>query len=246
MIAFPSFEERVSAIEEASARLGGLMADALTAPVPSCPEWSGRDLVEHVAAVFTFFAHQLASGDPTERHEPPPFDASEGGDVVEWLDAATGVLTEALGELGPDEPCWNWSGNDLDSGWVARRMALEVAVHRYDAELAVGETNFIATALAADGIDERVEVHLRADVPEHPKASLGGPICLCCTDADAAWVVEVANGRVRSRQGAGPAAAVVRGSASELFLFTWNRIGVDELELTGDRAVAEAWASLPV
>lgn len=242
----PSFEDRVAAIETEASRLSAAVAERLEAPVPSCPGWSGRDLVGHVARVFTFFAHQLASGDPSAAHEPEPYEASEAADVIEWLDAATGVLVGALGELGPEEPCWNWSGNDLDSGWVARRMSLEVAVHRYDGELTAGEGMPIDTALAVDGIDERLEVHLRTDLPESPGATLGGPLCLCCSDDGAAWVVEVGGGRLRTRRGSGPAAAVLRGSASDLFLFTWNRIGTDHLELTGDRSVVDAWSSLPV
>lgn len=246
MTVLPGFEERVNALEEESARLGLVIAPALAEKVPSCPGWTGRELAEHVAGVLTFWAHQLASGDPTERHVPPSYDSSAASDPVEWLDAATAVLVEALGEMGPDEPCWNWSGVELHSGWVARRMALELAVHRFDGELTVGETTAIASALAVDGIDERLEVHLRTDVPDAPESGLGGPICLSCSDAEAAWVVEVGNGRFRSRHGAGPAAAVLRGPASDLFLFTWNRVGLELLDLTGDRSVAEAWATLPV
>lgn len=242
----PTFEDRVGAIDAEASRLGAVAVDALDEPVPSCPGWTGRDLTAHVARVFTFFAHQLAAGDPSARHEPVPHDPSEAADVIEWLDAATGVLVGALSELGPDEPCWNWSGTDLNSGWVARRMSLEAAVHRYDGELAAGEPGGIDAALAVDGIDERLEVHLRVDVPEAPGASLGGPLCLCCSDDDAAWVVEVGSGRIKTRRGSGPAAAVLRGPASDLFLFTWNRIGADRLELTGDPSVAEAWSTLPV
>ncbi len=246
MIDLPTFEERVSAIDEESARLAEVVSCVLDRPVASCPGWSGRDLAKHVASVFTFWSHQLASGDPHERQEPPRFEAGAAADAVGWLDAAAGVLVESLSELGPEEPCWNWSGTDLDSGWVARRMALEVAIHRYDGELAAGGPHDIALALSVDGIDERIDVHLRADIPEDRAAALGGPLCLSCNDVDAAWVVDVGGGKLRYRRRAGPAAAVVRGSASQLFLFTWNRIGLEELDLTGERAVAEAWATLPV
>ena len=227
MIASPSFEERVNAVEEESARLSSVIADVLDKRVPSCPDWSARELAQHVAGVFTFWAHQLASADPTERRDPPGYESTAASDPVEWLDAATGVLVEALSELGPDEPCWNWSGADLDSGWVARRMALEVAVHRYDGELTAGDISPIGLALAA---------HTTLGMLPPPLAGTGG----------FPWVVEVGNGRLRTRHKPGPAAAVLRGSASELFLFSWNRVGLEDLELTGERSVAEAWSSLPV
>lgn len=239
-----SFEDYIGAIEQESARLGVIVADVLDRSVPSCPEWTGRDLVDHVGAVFTFWTHQLTVGDPSSPHEPDR-EVPEGVDILEWLDEATGTLVTTLSDLGPDEPCWNWSAGELESGWVARRMALETAVHRYDGELTADEPTEIDARLAIDGIDERIEVHLRADVPDVPSATLGGSLCLSCADADAAWVVEVGGGRVKSRFGAGPASAVVRGDASELFLFTWNRVPLMALDLTGSRAVAEAWSRLP-
>lgn len=241
------FDDRLAAIEAEAARLGAVAQGALDRRVPTCPEWAGRDLVEHVAAVFTFWTHQLAAADPSEPHEPPSYgDSPVAPDPVEWLDASSAILLESLGQLGPEQPCWNWSGATFTSGWVARRMALEVAVHRYDGERSAGEASPVATELAVDGIDERLEVHLRADVPEVPEASLGGPLCLACSDADAAWVVEVGDGRLRVRAGTGPARAVLAGPASALFLFSWNRLGCDSLELTGDASVARAWATLPV
>ena len=241
------FDEHLAAIETEASRLGAVAAGALDHRVPTCPEWSGRDLVEHVASTFTFWTHQLAAADPSERHDPPPYDGgSTAPDPVEWLDASSSILLESLAQLGPDQPSWNWSGANFTSGWVARRMALEVAVHRYDGERAAGEASPVATELAVDGIDERLEVHLRADVPEFPSASLGGPLCLACSDADAAWVVEVGSGKLRVRCGTGPARAVLKGPASALFLFSWNRLGPDSLELTGDASVGRAWATLPV
>lgn len=245
-VSLPTFEERVAAIEQEARRLVVALNDQLEAQVPSCPGWSGRDLVQHLAQVFTFFAHQLASGDPSGRHEPPEAEEGAVAEPLEWLDAATDVLAESLADLGPGEPCWNWSGTDLSSSWVARRMALEATVHRYDGELATGSATPVAVGLAVDGIDERIDVHLRCDVPDSPAVALGGPLCLACTDTDAAWIVEVGNGKLRCRHGTGPAAAVVRGEASQLFLFTWNRVPLADLELTGDHAVAAAWSRLPV
>jgi hypothetical protein len=77
-----------------------------------------------------------------------------------------------------------------------------------------------------------------------PDASLGGPICLACSDTDNAWTVEIGGGKIRVRDGRGPAVAYLSGTASALFLFVWNRVTPDDLELTGDRGVAYAWAKL--
>lgn len=125
-------------------------------------------------------------------------------------------------------------------------MALETAVHCYDGEVTAGDPKPVATALAIDGLDERINVHLATDVPEEPGAALGGSLCLACSDADCAFVVEVGHGRLHVHEGAGPASAFVRGPASDIFLFSWNRVPLECLDVTGDRDVAAAWASLPV
>lgn len=193
--------------------------------------------------VFTFWRAQLETASPGARTEAasgvPP-----GSDLMSWFEEARAKLQEALGDRDPAEPCWNWSGTDLTARWVARRMALESAVHRYDATFAVGSPAPIDRELAVDGIDEWLGVHLATDVPEAPEASLGGVLCLACADDRAAWTVEVVGGHLRWREGRGPADAVVVGSASDLYLFSWNRRPLEVLDLTGSREVAAAWSSL--
>ena len=92
-------------------------------------------------------------------------------------------------------------------------MALESAVHRYDAELAAESPTSIASDLAVDGIDEFLTVHLTTNLPEYPEATLGGPLCLACSDTDDAWTVEIGAGKFRVRGGRGPAAAYLSGTA---------------------------------
>jgi uncharacterized protein (TIGR03083 family) len=165
---------------------------------------------------------------------------------MDWFEATCSDLQGALGDRDPEEPCWNWSGAELTAGWVCRRMALETAVHRYDTELSVGSPTPLSRELAIDGIDEWISVHLATDVPEAPDANLGGVLCLACADDPAAWTVEVASGRLRWREGRGPADAVLVGPASDLYLYCWNRRPLDVLDLTGSREVALAWTSLVI
>ena len=216
--------------------------------VPNCPAWSLADLLDHVAVVHNFWTAQLAAA--ADRRTDPEELAEAAGEtpaaVAEVLELASVRLLEQLRATPPERACWNWSGRDQTAAWVARRMALETAVHRADAEQAVGRVPTINSALAADGLDERIAVHLACDVPEAPEASLGGSLCLACSDVDRAFVLEVGGGRLEWREGRGPADAVVVGRASDLFLFSWNRVGLDALSLTGRRQVAEAWSTLPV
>lgn len=241
-----SFGEHLDAITTEADRLAAVTGGILEAKVPSCPDWSVRDLLDHLWHVFTFWHAQVAANDPNEPREPGDRTIPEDEDPGEWLLDAAAHLVAALEIAGAESACWNWSGNDFDTAWVARRMALETAVHRYDGELAAGMSTPVEAGLAADGIDERLFVHLRVDLPEEPEATLGGSLCLACSNVDAAWVVEAGGGSLRVREGRGPASACLSGTASQLFLFCWNRLGVGDVELTGDPAVAAAWASLPV
>lgn len=240
------YEAHLVAFSRESELLALASADALVEPVPTCPDWSVRDLVEHLGSVFVFWRAQLESGDPDGRRELGEHGSPAGSDLVGWYSEAAHDLLVELTEHDATDPCWNWSGANPTARWVARRMALEAAVHRFDAELAAGSDSTVPTDLAVDGIDERIAVHLAADLPEETGATLGGVICLACSDSAAAWTVEIAGGRLRWRKGRGPADAVLVGTASDLFLFTWNRVRIDALELTGSVDVASAWKTLPV
>jgi uncharacterized protein (TIGR03083 family) len=240
------FDEYLSVVSEGAARLAGVTATSLENRVPGCPDWTARDLVEHLGGVYEFFRLQVEAAVPDDVLEIDNDLIPVGSDAGEWLEQQAVDLLDAMESAGAESPCWNWSGIDLNVSWVARRMALETAVHCFDGEMCAGDPRPIAQVVALDGIDERIFVHLATDVREVRTATLGGSICLVCTDAEAAWVVEVGGGTLRARDRQGPASACVRGTASDLFLFTWNRLAATALDLTGDAAVAEAWAGLPV
>jgi hypothetical protein len=61
---------------------------------------------------------------------------------------------------------------------------------------------------------------------------------LHCTDADGEWIVH-ADGRVERAHAKGDAA--MRATASDLVLALYRRVPIDQLDVVGDRAVAEAF-----
>jgi uncharacterized protein (TIGR03083 family) len=240
------YESHRAAFERECGLIVDAIVDALELPVPTCPQWRVSDLAEHLVDVFTFWNSQLEAASPGAQVASRSQGATAGAEVVDRLEGARTALQLALAAHDPEDPCWNWAGEDLTADWVCRRMALESAVHRYDLELSVSSPTPIDRDLAVDGIDEWIGVHLATDVPETPGISLGGVLCLACSDDSAAWTVEVVAGRLRWREGRGPADAVLVGSASDLYLFGWNRRPLEVLELTGNRDVAAAWSSLTV
>ena len=247
-----AFEFRLDSIATEAGRIADAARLGLKEQVPCCPQWSVGDLVGHLAEVYEFWTVQVeAASDERTATEHDGESGGAGGDEgederVSRFEMATSALLASLTATAPDRRCWNWAGSDSTAAWAARRMALESAIHRIDAEQAHHVVTPIETTLAIDGIDERIGVHLAVDVPEDPSASLGGSLCLVCDDVNHAWIVEVAAGRLTWRHGRGPADAVLVGDASSMFQFTWNRLPLDALTLTGRREVAEAWAALPV
>ncbi|MEU6252558.1 maleylpyruvate isomerase N-terminal domain-containing protein [Streptomyces sp. NPDC047043] len=96
----PSFEELLSLIEDRSTALGKAAAAAteLDVRVPSCPDWSLRNLITHLTGVQHFWAAAVAAG-PSEQ---PPTVAEPPTE----LPAATAALVAALRDSGPEARCW--------------------------------------------------------------------------------------------------------------------------------------------
>jgi uncharacterized protein (TIGR03083 family) len=260
-------DEHVAALrrETAAFVLAAAGAD-LDAPVPSCPDWRLRDLVHHVAGVHAFWLGTLraaiagggaAAGpvDELRRALPPVSEVT-----VEDLELGAFRLADLLDDADPALAVWNWSGADQTAAWVARRMAHETAVHRVDAELAIGtEAPAIDADLATDGVLEIGEVFLASIVHELDREQraalhLGGTILLRAHDVPGTGVRFVADGATDTFLGSpaerGESAdCLVTGSASDLALFLWDRADVADggrFTVSGDAGLLERWRALPI
>lgn len=221
----------------AAARLG------LDARVPSCPDWDVAKLLQHTGLLSKLWTAQVHAA-TTERTSPQREAMPDGDARVAWFEEAAAELASALKGAGEDAPCWNFTGENMTVGWVTRRVAHELAVHRWDGELAHGDPDPIDAALAADGIDERLRILLPLQVSRSaPEATLCGTLHIHCTDVAGEWIVEVDAGKVAVRAEHAKGDAAVRGMASDLLLFTWGRS--TEVEVIGDASVVERWKALP-
>jgi len=233
----------VEALGQEGALFSEVSRHAPLAAVTTCPGWNMQDLVGHLAGVYRFWTLQLLAGDATAQTTVPT--PLEHDDVNTEFDQIETELMRNLEIIPEGAPCWNWSDGDYTSNWVARRMALETAIHRIDAQFANGTFTPIDLDLSLDGVDERLDVHLRLDLRENPTDSLGGTICLICSDSDSAWTISAERGRLRVRDGRGPASVALVGTASDLFQFVWNRADLSRFQVTGERSVALNWSHLP-
>ncbi|MDP9241831.1 MAG: maleylpyruvate isomerase family mycothiol-dependent enzyme, partial [Actinomycetota bacterium] len=125
----------VEHVRQDGQRLAAAAGGNLSLEVPSCPGWSVRDLVSHTARVYE---HKIACTALGREPDPWPPKWPADRDPVEWLGDAHGRLLEMFAANGPTTPSFTWWPPDQTVGFWARRMAQETAVHRIDAELAIG------------------------------------------------------------------------------------------------------------
>jgi uncharacterized protein (TIGR03083 family) len=203
------------------------------APVPCCPDWDVAKLQSHLTNVH-MWVEAIVTTRAGQRVDARTLDRPES------FEAGLAALLAALRSVGDDEQVWNWSAGapDVASFWK-RRMAQETAVHRRDAQAAAGSPQPIDPTLAADGIDEYLATFLRRMVAEDGAARLPGSLHLHTTDAPGEWTVTFADGKADVRTEHGKGDAAVRGPASDVLLWVWNRGG--QVETFGDDAVLEAW-----
>ena len=218
-----------------------------TAPVAGCPGWSTADLAWHVLEVQFFWAAVVGGRlqDPSTYAEPPrPADA----DLAPGLRKGVEHLLETLRTASPTEPVFTWASRK-DAGWVVRHQVQEAAVHRWDAEQAVGVDAPLAAAAATAGIEE----FLRYSTPFRAKdaAAMGGSLLLEATDTGFRWLVQEDGDGVAHWRRLDPAepvtaatssTAAMAASASDLLLYLYRRRSGGELGSSGEAAGGERFA----
>src|SRR6476659_8033692 len=120
---------------EAAIRDGG----DLTQPVDGCPEWDLAALVTHLGGLHRYITFAIETGGPPDGGFPAAPD--ERASYADWFAAGAAKLEAALRARPDDTPCWTFFRNAPQTiGTWVRRQAQELAVHRYDAEMAATGT----------------------------------------------------------------------------------------------------------
>ena len=247
------FTREVTAFE-AAARTAA-RADAAPA-VPSCPGWVATDLILHLGRVHRFLARVIGGRlqeEPSLEDDwawlelpgecadwlPPahaPQDAAVPSGLAGWFGAGAAQLREQFLTAGPDEPVWTWS-TDHSVGFWQRMQAIEAAVHRWDADNAVGPAQPINAELAADAVGQtfKVMAPMRRAYAQAPPGQ-GERFLFRRTDGDGTWLVRFDGANVEVSPG-GPGDVEISGTASDLMLFLWQRTGAVRLGVRGDESL---------
>jgi uncharacterized protein (TIGR03083 family) len=223
----------------------------LTRPVPTCPEWTLRQLAAHVGRVHRWAA-QIVSTQAAQRlpfREVP--DGKLPADPAEhprWLRAGAERVLTALAETGTRQ-VWTHLGPGPASYW-ARRMAHETAVHRADAQITFGQRPVIDPDVAADGIDEWLGF-IAVDGPGPQERRLeerwrGRAVHIHTTDdgqGGGEWTVRGQDGRLVVERGHSKGDVAVGGTASAVLLVLVRRFPPNDpdVEVVGDHATFGDW-----
>ena len=238
-----SAERYVAEIEASTAGLAEILAEYdQSLPIPTCPEWTLRQLVTHVGR-----AHRWAAEITRTRSDAViPFREVPDGKLPDdragqcaWLRAGAARIIVAVRE----------AGNDLV--WL-RRMAHETLVHRADAQLAAGAGPgpVMDAEVAADAIDEWLML-LAGGLgysDERTKAlPAGAGLHIHATDdglgGRGEWMIRHDAGGLTVEPGHGKGDAALTGPAASLLLVLMRRRPVSDPAVTvyGDSAVVDGW-----
>lgn len=223
--------------------------------VPTCPEWTLHQLTEHLGQ-----AHRGASSVVAKRATTPvdPRDLV-GGQAPQdpealagWLRDGAAELVDAIRTTGPRTPVFTFADDDQSAGFWARRMAHETAVHRADAELALGRDFALEPDLAADAISEWLQILCSAQALHYrPELAVlrgdGQLLHLHSTDEGLGeageWIIRRTPAGPAWEHGHSKGDVAVRGPVVDLLLVLMRRIPPDAptVDVLGDPATLHHW-----
>ena len=154
----------VSVIADEAAGLISAYQDDRQAHVPWSDRWTVGTVARHVASTHHVVGEIVRYRPDADfglfaTLETPPKDAPE---FVDWFRVGTRSLLDQLSRVPAGDECWSWYGDGRSAGWWARRMANEAVVHRWDVDAARGKDHPTEPEVAADAIDEYLDVFVQA------------------------------------------------------------------------------------
>jgi len=214
-------------------------------PVPDCPGWDAAGLVRHTGTIAAWMAAILATGERV-RFRSLPVPPEDDADLRAWFLANVDRTIGALKQADPQQHVWTFSslGDDRVSWW-RRRLAVEVAIHRWDAQRAASsEGGSVPAPLNADVAAAGVEEFVTEFLPGMLSGCVDRPcgaVGLLLTDATD--YVLALDDMVGDEHPVGQVQATVRGTSSAVLLWLTNR-GIDSVDLRGDGDLLAAWPRL--
>jgi uncharacterized protein (TIGR03083 family) len=212
-------------------------AGPFDAPVPGCPGWDVEALLRHIGDVHRWAATIVGERIPQRLQRdfegPAELDA-----LLVWYLEGCVALVDVLEAASPDDAFWFWGPAPNALAFWARRQANETAIHRCDAESAHGPITPMTTVDALDALDEWLALATRrVSAPE----GHGRILRLVPIDGSTTWSV-ILGEHVEVTSDRGRGHCEVRGTASDVCLWSMNRRGTEGLTVSGDESLLQVWA----
>jgi len=218
-------------------------------PVPTCPDWTLKQLFRHVGrgnrwAAQIIADHRAHELDPRDvRGGKPPDDPDA---AIDWLNEGAQLIIKAVDQVGADARVWSFLG-PRPAGWWVRRRLHEVTVHRADAAMALGVEYDLSPEMAADGISEWIELMTVQAKRSEPPVEQGRTVHLHATDGalgpTGEWTIVNDEDGLGWSHEHGKGDVALRGPAKDLLLAIVRRRTAAEvgIEIFGDTAVWDSW-----
>ncbi|WP_456698022.1 maleylpyruvate isomerase family mycothiol-dependent enzyme [Aeromicrobium sp. P5_D10] len=208
-------------------------------PVPACGGWTMHDLTEHLGTIHRWAAAIVLSGQRIAIPEPLSTEP-----LADWYAGTAAALLSAVRCVSPEEPVPNFTRMNETAAFWPRRQMHETIVHSVDAAQALGldESEWtVEPSIAADGVDEVLQVFFPRMTVRGKRPDIQTTIRLRATDLDQSWVIAPGSDDTATpvqRHPSLEAHASVSGTASDLYLGLWHRVGQERLEFSGAEAIA--------
>jgi uncharacterized protein (TIGR03083 family) len=227
------------------------------APVPTCPDWRADDLLWHLGEVQHFWTWIVSHRPKDPEGYTAPERPGDHAGLLAAYDVWSAGLVAALEVAEPTDEAWTWS-SEQTVGFVFRRQALEALIHRRDAELAAHTISPFPPDLAADGVDEVLDVMYGGCPPWGEFSGLPHYVRLDLTDTgDTVWVQlgrfhgtdpegiehDEDDIHVVTDPGVEPD-AVISGTAEALCARLWRRADGAQTHLAGDLAIVDRFRAV--
>lgn len=230
------------------------------ARVPSCPDWDASDLLWHLGEVQHWWHHVITTRPAAPDAYVDPVRPATYDGLLDFFREWHALFVKELSAADPAEAAWSWSArpDHHDVAFTYRRQAHESLIHRLDAELAAGSVTQLPTALAADGVEEAIDVMYGAqpswgrfdgldkyveyritDMGESVWAQLGLFSGIAPDGEEHADVLDQHAAAAPGRE----ADLVVSGTAAALDSWLWHR-STEGVVIEGDPAVRDHVASV--
>lgn len=227
-------------LEAESRYLADVPAELLPVEVAHLPGWTVHQLLGHAGWVLRYVTLALRSSPETPPRRSSVPEPPLGEPVIPWFADSREELLTAIDGADLDRAVPTFTGAQPARWWL-RRLAQEMAMHRWDLQAATGSADPIDPELARDGIDEVFEVFapLRLDLDR--LGGTGETLHLHATDLEGEWLCTLGPDAVTWRHGHAKGDVAARGPVSDLLLLLWGRILPTRVEVFGDADILERW-----